>query len=428
MNSFHRSLLVTTALSAALVSGVSLAADAIVTTEANVYIAGNNDSSSGSEGVYITSNSGSGPVAPFQATLGLFSNGQATLGANNILTLNGGVTNINSGSTMSLATTTNTSITSGGNTTITTTGTNTITGATNNIGSTGNTTIASVGTNTITGAANNILGATSINASNNAVTNINTGTSTSAVTIGNSLNTTNINSATTNIGTGAFSSLVTIGSTQAGTRINTTAGNATTTVANNTINSSVQGTGSINGALSVVNTGQTGAVVDANGKITSGTTTQTTAALTVTNALGNTHGLVVQQNQTVISGGNNSTSFTLNDNGATFANSATGAPVKVTGVADGVNSYDAVNVRQLHGVYAGVAGTAAMANIPAIQSGKTYALGIGVGGFKGQGAVAVGAAIRLSDHAQLRASLSSGLNNDTGSRNTAVAVGAGFSF
>ena len=43
-------------------------------------------------------------------------------------------------------------------------------------------------------------GATNINASNNAVTNIGTGTTTSAVTIGNSANTTTIGSATANIG------------------------------------------------------------------------------------------------------------------------------------------------------------------------------------------------------------------------------------
>ncbi len=468
--SFQRSLLVTTALSAALISGAALA-DNVITDggNASVVIIGNYDNSGGNEGVFLYSNRNnavasvtvqSDGTASMNAanTLSLNSGGLLSIngngGAVNVnsntvsvtgnsnLTLNSasinvnGATNVNTGSSTSTVTIgngANTTYLNSGNTVVTgTTSINASNNAVTNINTGSSNSAVNIGnganTTNLSSGITNVTGTTNVNTAANATTNINSGTSNAAVTIGNSANATSINSATTNIGTGAFTSAVNLGSTQTGTNVNTRAGNAATTVANNSITSYVQGASGVNGALSIVNANQTGAVVDTNGKITMGTTTQTTAALTVTNALGNAHGLAVQQTQTVLTGGNTSTSFTLNDNGATFANSATGAPVKVTGVADGVNSFDAVNVRQLRGVYAGVAGTAAMANIPPIDAGKTFALGAGLGGFKGQGAIAVGAAVRVGDNAQVRASMSSSLNTDTGSRNTAFAIGAGLSF
>jgi autotransporter adhesin len=69
--------------------------------------------------------------------------------------------------------------------------------------------------------------------------------------------------------------------------------------------------------------------------------------MTLTNGLGNTHGIVVQENQTVISGGTHSTTMTLADGGATFANGQTGGAVIVSGVANGVAATDAANVGQI---------------------------------------------------------------------------------
>ena len=46
--------------------------------------------------------------------------------------------------------------------------------------------------------------------------------------------------------------------------------------------------------------------------------------------------------------------LTLNDSGATFSNAATGAPTRVTGVANGAGDFDAVNVRQFSAAVAGV--------------------------------------------------------------------------
>ena len=177
------------------------------------------------------------------------------------------------------------------------------------------------------------------------------------------------------------------------------------------------------------NTTQT--VVNANGKISNvklGNTDQTAAAessasLTLTNGLGNTHGMVITENQTTLSGGQNSSSMTLGDNGATFSDSATGAPVTVTGVADGRADFDAINVRQFAGAIAAVA---AQANIPALSAGQDRTFGIGVGGFMGKSALAMGMNIRGSGNSVYKATVSSGLNN--GMKQTVVGVGGAWGF
>ena len=92
-----------------------------------------------------------------------------------------------------------------------------------------------------------VTGATSINASANNATNINTGTSTGAVTIGGSANTTNLNSATNNIGVSsgyatannigtnsAFSSANNIGNTNAASTVTARGGNSTLSLVNGT--------------------------------------------------------------------------------------------------------------------------------------------------------------------------------------------------
>lgn len=116
--------------------------------------------------------------------------------------------------------------------------------------------------------------------------------------------------------------------------------------------------------------------------------------MTITNGNGETHGLVVTEQRAVISGGTSSSSMTLDDNGARFSNSSTGAPVTVTGIADGRSDFDAVNFRQLETVrkdsFAGIAGVAAMANIPDPRPGKNHAIGVGFGNYKGQQALALG--------------------------------------
>lgn len=71
------------------------------------------------------------------------------------------------------------------------------------------------------------------------------------------------------------------------------------------------------------------------------------ASMTMTNSLGNTHGLVVEDDRLVLSGGAHSTTLVLDDSGASFAHAETGAPVVVSGVAAGVSDTDAANVGQV---------------------------------------------------------------------------------
>ncbi|MEI6608606.1 MAG: YadA-like family protein [Deltaproteobacteria bacterium] len=366
-----------------------------------------------------------------------------------------------------------------------------------------------------------ITGTTSINASNNAVTNINTGTSTSAVTIGNSANATYINSATNNIGVNAFAtannigtgsaaSTNTIGNTTTTTTVNSYAGagyttlnnttstmgtnaagdnttggmvktNATTATirasnsgtmatngsdgtmvigagggytaynaaestgtntighvvdsksytnkingslyvdgnvyingtldyvssnsANTTVVGSSTGTSNLVGATTatsagtaIVMKGSTGSQteVDVNGKLTNTavghTATESTASLTLTNGLGQTHGIVITETQTTISGGRSSSAMTLHDDGATFSNTSNGEPVRVHGVDDGLAPYDAVNVRQLG---AGLAMVAGLAALPQVEPGKRFAIGVGTGGYMSQVSIAGGISARF---------------------------------
>ena len=284
-----------------------------------------------------------------------------------------------------------------------------------------------------------ITGETSINTNQNNTTNINGGTSTGAVTIGNSANTTSINSATNNMGVNAFAtannigtnsaaaSTNLIGSTNTGTTVTSTAGNSSQALQNNSAVTRVTGGttafsgGSTTvGQLRIENTG--GATVDANGLITATGGTAPSVALTLTNGLGNTHGLVVTENQTTISGGTQSSSMTLGDNGATFSNAATGAPVQVHGVDDGTADFDAVNVRQFAGAIASVT---AMANIPQVDPGKTYAMGVGYGNYMSKDALALGGTYRLDESTVLKASLASNMHD---SQETTVGLGAAWSW
>ena len=111
----------------------------------------------------------------------------------------------------------------------------------------------------------------------------------------------------------------------------------------------------------------------------------TTAQLLVGDIQGNMRGLVVQENKTTLSGGQNAASLALDTRGATFSNPTTGAPIQVHGVADGNSDFDAVNVRQL---YSGLASVMA-ASTPELrlEPGKSSAaFGVGhYGGYSGVG-------------------------------------------
>ncbi len=114
--------------------------------------------------------------------------------------------------------------------------------------------------------------------------------------------------------------------------------------------------------------------------------------------------------------------MTLNDNGATFSNAQTGAPIQVHGVNDGTSDFDAVNVRQFAGAIASVT---AMANIPGLDTGKDASFGMGIGNFMGKTALAMGGSYRLSANGVLKASLAA---NTAGNTKPAVGVGVGWSW
>jgi len=142
-------------------------------------------------------------------------------------------------------------------------------------------------------------------------------------------------------------------------------------------------------------------------------------------------GLNVNQTESTLSGGTsqvNATHLTMANNGATFGN-YNNQPIQVHGVNDGTAAYDAVNVRQLNAVKAGVASTVAMANIPQVDQGKKFALGVGMGGYDGKGAIAAGGSIRLSDSAVIKGSVGYGFNSDNqGSATTTYGLGAAYSW
>lgn len=95
---------------------------------------------------------------------------------------------------------------------------------------------------------------------------------------------------------------------------------------------------------------------------------------------------------------------------------------RIVNVAPGVDDTDAVNMGQLNGLQGqvndltlesrrGIAGVTALAMIPDVPEGKDTVMGIGVGHFKGENAVALGANFRIpqtSAYVKLGASLSGG--------------------
>ncbi|WP_428086763.1 YadA-like family protein [Candidatus Thioglobus sp.] len=148
------------------------------------------------------------------------------------------------------------------------------------------------------------------------------------------------------------------------------------------------------------------------------------ASVLVTNGAGNTHGLTVGTTNTTLSGGVNSTTLTLDDSGATFGD-ALGAPVTVTGVADGTNPFDAVNVRQLDKVSKGVSMSMAMDGIPQAFGGQSV-IGVGIGRFDGNNALAIGGSYHDDENGitySIKAARSTGSNPTN-----AASAGVGWAF
>jgi autotransporter adhesin len=144
----------------------------------------------------------------------------------------------------------------------------------------------------------------------------------------------------------------------------------------------------------------------------------------------------VFEDRTELTGGTQQPAkLTMNDNGATFSTS-TGAPAKVTGVADGTTRFDAVNFGQLQALssdvnnlaesaYSGISQASAMASIPAPMAGHHYSVGMGSGFYAGQQAIAFGGKADVGEHIRLSAAMGTGLGSTS---QMAANAGAGFSW
>ena len=368
----------------------------------SIFIQANTDNSAGSEGVFITSNGVGNGGLDGSAGARFLTNGSADVYGGSLNLIGRDATNI----------------TGAGNVTI---------------GNANNTTTIQSSTNNITSG----VGGTNIN-----------DTGIGDVTIGNQQNFTFLNGVENNIGvnsfatinnmgTGTAASTNNIGNNRAETTIDAQAGNASMSLANGSASTSVTGgvsqltarTGVANVATSsqVLLSNGGGAKVDANGKLsaTGAAAAAPTVGVTLNNGYGNTNGMVITESQSVMSGGtaaSSASSLSMNDSGARFSNAATGAPVTVTGVADGKNDFDAVNVRQFAGAIAAVA---AQANVPALAAGQTRTVGIGLGNFMGKTGLALGMNLRGDNNATYKLSVSTGLN---GGAKAVVGAGAAWGF
>ncbi|QPB43746.1 YadA family autotransporter adhesin [Rodentibacter haemolyticus] len=105
---------------------------------------------------------------------------------------------------------------------------------------------------------------------------------------------------------------------------------------------------------------------------------------------------------------------------------------RITNVAHGVKGTDAVNVNQLNEVKrdirktdkklrAGIAGVTAMANIPQVTQAGANLVGVGVGNFKGENAIAVGYS-KLTDNNKVIFKVS-GAANTRGDYNVGAGIG-----
>jgi hypothetical protein len=286
----------------------------------------------------------------------------------------------------------------------------------------------------------NTIEATGANGTNNITANATTGTNNIeaannniGVTTENSVNTIG-NSTSTNVMTGATNTIT------GETTISSEDGSHVVSVTNSNIHLSGGYTGiTITGNTESEASNSIVMVADNDNSNTNARSRfamdSTSVSLLVNTDTGESHGIEISQTSTVISGGTNSTTLTLDDNGATFADTATSGPARVMGVAEGVNDYDAVNVRQfkreisrldgrIDKSYAGIASVAALSAIPAPVAGKNVSVGMGYGNFSNQNAVAFGAKALVGEQRDI--TLSAGIGYCDSS--ATISAGLGWSF
>lgn len=150
-----------------------------------------------------------------------------------------------------------------------------------------------------------------------------------------------------------------------------------------------------------------------------------------------------------VSGGSNNGGMYFDSNGVTVGKvDASGNIIgtsQIHNVAAGTAATDAVNVSQLtsgmnginnqinsinqqvDGLRSGIASTVAMANIPQVDQGKHYSIGMGLGHYDGASALSVGGSIRVNENAIIKGTIGHSFSN-SGPADTSTAVGVGAAF
>jgi autotransporter adhesin len=96
---------------------------------------------------------------------------------------------------------------------------------------------------------------------------------------------------------------------------------------------------------------------------------------------------------------------------------------RIINVGDGVEPSDAVNLRQLQSTETqisdlrkesrgGISGVAALAGIPSVPDGADGVLGFGVGTYKGESSLAIGASRRVNEKATVKFGISTTTKNN----------------
>lgn len=222
--------------------------------------------------------------------------------------------------------------------------------------------------------------------------------------------------------------------TTTATSLNTTTTSDTTSIADgvtasgetNTIKIGTQGAtgstteifiGSASGTTTIDLVGDT--AVDGPLTVTGATTT---AGIANTGNISTTT-LTSTGNTTLGSGSGSSLTFGSSTGNSTvsFNNN------RLQNVADGVAATDAVNKRQLDKVETnlsrGIASVTAMANLPAVDPGKKFNMGLGVGSYNGENAASIGFQSRIDNSTVLKVSAASSDKGDA-----AFGAGIGISF
>jgi hypothetical protein len=168
------------------------------------------------------------------------------------------------------------------------------------------------------------------------------------------------------------------------------------------------------GSLTVTGTTTLSGLLTSNGITNSGNISTTTLS---TSGVATLNSAVITNNASV--GGNLSVAGDASVGGTLDMTNG-----QIKNVANGTASGDAVNFGQLQDtrkkLEGGIASTAAMANIPLVDPGKTFALGVGMGSHGGQGAFAVGGSYRFNATTVIRGSIAGG---STGKATAGVGVG-----